>query len=213
MKAKHSFILLSFLLSLFFFFHGCGGDDGQAPKGSYPYRPPGSVTPGAGKPVVYHSNLDLFLKFKERVKNSEFDNKVGGDYSYRILGANSCKTFLKIFQACYNAYSGWGGSSMRTHSVSANLVVGHPWGTLPAVNMKLNELLDRVLERMTQAGAGVNLSSFFVGVGENEFDIRDNDNTVYRISRLRPLGANPIMQVKTDGSGYILTYWPVPLTW
>ena len=57
---------------------------------------------------------------------------------------------------------------MRTHSVSANLVVGHPWGSLPDVNMKLNELLDRVLERMTQAGPGVNVSSFFVGVGRLE---------------------------------------------
>ena len=126
MKAKHSIILLSFLLSLVLFFHGCGGEEGKAPKGSYPYRPPGSIVPGTNTPVVWKSHLPDFLAFKEKVKKGEFNKKVGGDFHFRLLGANSCKTFLKIFQACYNSFSGYNQSMMRTHSVSANLVVGHP---------------------------------------------------------------------------------------
>ena len=102
---------------------------------------------------------------------------------------------------------------MRTTNISADGVVNHPWGTLPAIKMQLNQILSRVLDRISQAGPNANLSAFFVGVEDSEFDVRDDDGTVYRISRLVPLGANPIMKVKPNGGGYILTYWPVPVTW
>ena len=85
MKAKHIFFSIALLSSLLFLYQGCGGDDGQAPKGSYPYKPPVNPSPGTGNQGVYHSNMELFLKFKEKVKNSEFNNRVIGDYSYRVL--------------------------------------------------------------------------------------------------------------------------------
>ena len=213
MKAKHIFFSIALLSSLLFLYQGCGGDDGQAPKGSYPYKPPVNPSPGTGKPGVYHSNMELFLKFKEKVKNSEFNNKVIGDYSYRVLPEKSCKTVLKIFTACYNSYNTWGGGNMVTYRVAEDGVSGHPWGTLPAINTKLNEILGRVLDRISDAGPGINLSNHFVGYGDNEFDVKDNDGTVYRISRSLPLGANPKMKLKPDGGGHILTFWPVPLTW
>lgn len=213
MKAKHLLISVALLCSLLFLYQGCGGSDGEAPKGSYPYKPPGNTTPGSGQPVTYHSSMELFLRFKEKVKNSEFNNKDIGNYSYRILPEKSCKTVLKIFTACYNSYNTWGGANMVTYSVTPNGVTNHPWGTLPAINVKLNEILGRVLDRISDDGAGINLSNYFVGVGDREFDVKDNDGTVYRISRSRPLGANPIMKLKSDGSGHILTFWPVPLTW
>ena len=149
MKAKHIFLSIALLSSLLFLYQGCGGDDGQAPKGSYPFKPPGGTSPGSGNPATYHSNLNLFLKFKEKVKNSEFNNKIVGNYSYRILPENSCKTVFKIFTACYSSYNTWGGAKMETYSVTQDGVSGHPWGTLPAINVKLNELLGRVLDRIS----------------------------------------------------------------
>ena len=213
MKAKHLLISLALLSSLIFLYQGCGGDDGQAPKGSYPYKPPVKPNPGNNDKASYHSNMELFLRFKDKVKNSEFNNKDIGNYSYRVLPEKSCKTVLKIFTACYKSYSTWGGGNMVTYSVTADGVFNNPWGTLPAINVKLNELLGRVLDRISNSGARVNLSNHFVGYGDHEFDVKDNDGTVYRISRSRPLGANPIMKLKPDGSGHILTFWPVPLTW
>ena len=213
MKTKHLLISLGLLSSLLFLYQGCGGGDGEAPKGSYPYKPPGSSIPGSGQTVTYHSNIELFLRFKEKVKNSEFSNKYLGNYFYRSLPKKSCKTVLKIFTACYNSYSDWGGTNMRTNLVEADSVENHPWGTLPAINTRLNEILGRVLNRIPDDGLGVNLSEYFIGVGDREFDVKDNDGTVYRISRGLPLGANPIMRLNPDGGGYILTHWSIPLTW
>ena len=101
---------------------------------------------------------------------------------------------------------------MRTYLVEADSVENHPWGTLPAINTRLNEILGRVLNRIYDDGSGVNLSNYFVGVGDLEFDVKDNDGTVYRISRHLPLGANPKMRLNLDGGGYILTHWSIPST-
>ena len=209
MKAKHILLSVALLSSMLFLYQGCGGGDGQAPKGSHPFRLPGE---GSENLVTPHSDMSLFLKFKEKVKNGDFNNTIVGDYSYRILSENSCKTVFKIFTACSNSFSTWKEKEMLISSVTEGGVTGHPWGTLPAINVKLNQLLGRVIDRVSGAGPGVFFPNHFVGYGDLTFDVIDNDGTVYRISRLIPLGANPLMVLKRNGGGRILTYGP-PFTW
>ena len=198
-------LLKMFLLSLIIFAQGCGGDN--PPKGVKPYVPQNigpNPNPGGG---AYHSDIKLFNQFRAKVESGQFNQALVGKYYYRKLPTQSCETKLKIFTVCWNSYSSWGATnSYLVHNVTADGVTGHEWGTLPAINVKLNEILKRVSDRMAAMGANVPFSSYFVGIGDKVFDVVDTDGTLYRINRDLPLGANPLGRIDPQGGGFVMTH-------
>ena len=196
-------LLKIFLLSVIIFAHGCGGGD-NPPKGVKPYVPQ-NIGPGSGGSV--HSDIKLFNQFRGKVEAGQFNQALVGKYYYRKLPTKSCETKLKIFTVCWNSYSSWGATnSYLVHNVTADGVTGHEWGTLPAINVKLNEILKRVSDRMAAMGPNIAFSSYFVGVGDKLFDVRDTDGTLYRINRDLPLGANPSGRIDPGGGGFFMTH-------